>query len=130
MKERDIGQTIKEMSEVDFPEGLHGKILRQIVFLRFRTPFVIVVSLLVLNLIISGWRIWEQLLESETITMVALLWEALEFSFGGVLQFATDVFEVAPVGYIALLILNLLVLGYVGIYVPRLFAKAKHTRMA
>lgn len=130
MKEQDIGQTIKEMSEIDFPEGLHGKILRQIVFLRFRTPFVIVVSLLVLNLIISGWRIWEQLLESESLTMISLFWEALELSFGGILQFITDVIAVTPTGYIALFILNLFVLGYIGIYVPRLFAKAKHIRTA
>jgi hypothetical protein len=130
MKQEDIGQTIKEMSEIEFPEGLHGKILRQIVFLRFRTPFITVVSLLLLNLVISGWRIWEQLLEAETFAMTGLLWDSVELSFGGFFQFILDIVEIAPVGHILLLVLNLAVLGYVAIYVPRLFAKTKHATVA
>lgn len=130
MKEQDIGQTIKEMSEIDFPEGLHGKILRQIVFLRFRTPFFVVVSLLLVNLIISGARIWEQLAESETLTMISLFWSAAELTVGSLSQFVLDVVSIAPVGHILLLALNVLVLGYVGIYVPRIFAKTKHRTVA
>jgi hypothetical protein len=97
MKEQDIGQTIKEMSEIDFPEGLHGKILRQIVFLRFRTPFFVVVSLLLVNLIISGARIWEQLAESETLTMISLFWSAAELTVGSLSQFVLDVVSIAPI---------------------------------
>ena len=130
MKQEDIGKTIKEMSEIEFPEGLHGKILRQIVFLRFRTPFITVVSLLLLNLVISGWRIGEQLIEAETLAMVALLWDSVELSFSGFFQFILDIVEIAPVGHILLLLLNLAVLGYVAIYVPRLFAKTKRATMA
>lgn len=130
MKQEDIGQTIKEMSEIEFPEGFHGKILRQIVFLRFRTPFITVVSLLLLNLIISGWRIWEQLLEAETLAMIGLLWDSVELTVGSLSQFVLDIIEIAPVGHILLLVLNLCVLGYIGIYVPRLFAKSKRTTLA
>lgn len=130
MKQEDIGQTIKAMSEIEFPEGLHGKILRQIVFLRFRTPFITVVLLLTLNLVISGWRIWEQMLEGQTLAMVGMLWETAEIGFSSLFQFMLDVFEIAPVGHILLLFINLVVLGYIGIYVPILFAKTKRPTTA
>ena len=130
MKQEDVGQVIKEMSEIEFPEGLHGKILRQIVFLRFRTPFITVVLLLTLNLVISGWRIWEQLLEGQTLAMVGMLWETVEMSFTSLFQFVLDVFEIAPVGHILLLIINFAVLGYIGIYVPRLLSKTKRPTLA
>lgn len=130
MTQNDIGQTIKEMSEIEFPKGLHGKILRQIVFLRFRVPFLIVVVLLVLNLIISGWRVWEQLLDSEVFSFVSLLWSAIEFDFQSLVQFVTDVYEVAPVGYIALFAVNLAALLYVAFYLPRAFNKVKRVRAA
>jgi maltodextrin utilization protein YvdJ len=90
----------------------------------------VVVSLLLVNLIISGARIWEQLAESETLTMISLFWSAAELTVGSLSQFVLDVVSIAPIGHILLLALNVLVLGYVGIYVPRIFAKTKHRTVA
>ncbi len=118
---QDIGQTIKEMTEIEFPAGLHGKILRQILFLRFRTPFLVIVTLLVGNLLFSGIRIWQRILDSEGLATLGLLWETLEFSFKGGMQFAHDAYDVLPIGYIGLFLVNLLVFLYVAFYVPRAF---------
>ncbi len=125
MTQQDMGQTIKEMSEIDFPEGLHGKILRQIVFLRFRAPFIIVVTLLSLNLIISGWRMWEQLLDSEVLTTISILWGIIEFNFSGVMEFLGDMYEILPLGQLALLGVNGAVLVYVVFYIPRAMRKLR-----
>lgn len=127
---QDIGQTIKDMSEIEFPEGLHGKILRRILFLKFRTPFVVVMTLLILNLIISGFRIWERLLDAEAFTILSLLWETLEFNLAGVGQFLTDIYDVLPVGYLVLFAINLLAFAYIGFYVPRALNKTRAPKVA
>lgn len=127
MKDKTMGDAIKDMSEIDFPAGLHGKILRQIVFLRFRTPFTIIVSLLSLNLAISSWRVLELFGESEVLTVVSLLWEAADVNFSGFWQFLGDAFSVAPIGPLALFAVNLLALLYVALYVPAFFGRARKT---
>ncbi|MCX6781383.1 MAG: hypothetical protein NT003_04720 [Candidatus Magasanikbacteria bacterium] len=122
---QDLGQTIKEMSEIDFPDGLHGKIMRQIVFLKFRTPFITVVTLLVLNLFFSGARILERLATDETLETIIALWQNVEFTLRGLAQFGEDLFEVIPVGYGLIFICNFLVLAYVTLYLPQAFRKFK-----
>ncbi len=125
MQKQDIGQTIKDLAEIDFPEGLHGKILRQILFLRFRTPFLIVTTLLILNLVISGWRVWEKLLDVQAFAIFMIFWEALEWTGAGIMQFIVDSYELLPMGQLTLFFVNAFVLFYVAWYVPRAFQKTK-----
>lgn len=113
---QDVGQTIKELSEIEFPEGLHGRIMRRLLFLKFRTPFAIVVTLLMLNLSLSGVRVWEQVQATEALTIFSLLWENIEFTSAGVMQFVADFYELAPVGQVLLFGVNCLALMYIVYY--------------
>lgn len=123
MTHQDIGQAIKEMSEIEFPSGLHGRIMRQLLFLKFRTPFVVVVTLLVLNLVLSGTRVWGMLAEVEAATVVSILWSSIEWSVGGLGQFAADLYELVPVGQVGLLVFNIAALFYIAFYLPRVWAR-------
>ena len=115
----DLGQKIKEVSEIEFPSGLHGRIMRQLVFLKFRTPFLIVVTLLLLNLVLSGIRVWNQLLDAEAVTIFSILWDGIEWSFVGLGQFARDLFELVPVGQLGMLAINCAALLYIVYFFPR-----------
>jgi len=108
-----FSQKIKALSELDFPPGLHGKIMRKLAFLQFRTPFLVVVSLLLLNLIFSGWQIWYRLSESDAFNTFRILLEGAEWNW----RTLGDLFEIAqnlfPLGLIFTFTINILLIAYI-----------------
>lgn len=121
---KDISDAIKELSEIEVPAGLHGKIMRRLLFLKFRTPFVVVVSLLLMNLAVSGVRMWQEWSDMEASALVSFLVSNLEFSARGILDFLVTVYDVTPVGWLTVFIMNLLLVIYV-VQFPTKFAKHK-----
>lgn len=119
-----ISQAIKEISEVDFPDGLHGKIMRRLLFLRFRTPFLVISGLLVLNLVVSGWRLWEKMTEMETVLILRTSWDVVELNIASLVDFVRETWSVLPVGALVILFINILVIAYV-VRLPKLLEKYK-----
>lgn len=112
-----ISKKIQELEDVELPDGLHGRIVRQLLFLQFRTPFTIVVSLLIVNLLVSGWHIWVRVSENNAIEVLRIIIASFEFSssyLSNVMQTVTDLF---PISLIASFILNLALVTYVTLAV-------------
>ncbi len=115
-----FSEKIKQLNEIDFPPGLHGKIMRKLAFLQFRTPFLVVVGLLMLNLVFSGWRIWNNLSGSETISTFKILLESFDWTW----RSAYDLFGLAqdlfPMGLIVSFTINVTLAIYL-VYVIKTF---------
>lgn len=108
-----IDQTIKELRDIEFPPGLHGKIMRRLLFLRFRTPFLVITSLLLLNLIVSGWRLWQRLIEVEAPMFLSILVNNFEWSLDSFKEIFETAVELVPASTLTVFLINLLVLTYV-----------------
>ncbi|MBI3626934.1 hypothetical protein HY224_02725 [Candidatus Uhrbacteria bacterium] len=77
----NLQSKIKLVEETEFPGGLHEKIMRKLMFLQFRTPFLIVVSLLLLNLAFTGWHIWTRLIDNDGTQVLQSLLSNFEWDF-------------------------------------------------
>jgi len=129
----ELSETIKNISEINFPPGLHGKIMKRVAFLQFRTPFIAVVSLLVLNLIVSGWQIWSKVSETQSFSILGELTSGLDWNLNSVLDLLKTINELFPVGLIVTFLVNVLLVAYL-FYLMRSFKKlsdsAKSTKAA
>lgn len=114
MKEYELGHTIKELSDIQFPAGLHGKIMRQLVFLKFRTPFMVVVSLLSANLIFNVWRMGERFSEEGFATLMSIFLDNFEFTLDFAGQLMGTIAESTPWMHLGVVVVNVLLLGYVA----------------
>lgn len=116
----DVAEHIKTLNEIDFPPGLHGKIMRKLAFLQFRTPFVVVVGLLLLNLLFSGWQIYLRLADTDAFATFRILLQNIDFNWRSL----SDLFQVAenlfPVGLMISFLLNVLLIIYL-LYVVKTF---------
>ncbi len=97
---------IKKIQEIEFPQDLHGRIMRSLYLRQFKLPLVVINALLVLNLSLSGWHLIGSLHSGTgasvvTGTFLFRMWESL---------------ATVPGGAFEILILNAALLG-VGVYV-------------
>lgn len=88
--------------------------MRQLVFLKFRTPFLVISGLLTANLIITGWRLWERLAEEQAPLLFSILLENAELTVSYAIELAQTAFEVMPIPVAVTLVLNALALWYVA----------------
>lgn len=119
---QDISDAVKQMSDIQFPDGLHGRIMRHLVFLKFRTPFLVITALLTANLVVTGWRLWERLAEEQAPLLFSILLENAEWTLVSLTQLARTAFDVAPIPVMVTFALNALALVYV-LRLPRRFAQ-------
>ncbi len=116
----EITKKIKELNEIDFPPGLHGKIMRKLAFLQFRTPFLIVVSLLLLNLVFSGWKIWSNLSGSEAVSTFKVLMETFDWTWRSAIEIFNASQELFPMGLIVSFSINIMLAVYL-LYIMKEF---------
>ncbi len=109
----NIFQTIHELPAIEFPSGLHGKIMRQLFFLKFRIPFFVISAFLFCNIIISVYHAWSRMINTEAFSIVVALWEGFEWSFDFFADSARTVVEYFPIGWFLIVMTNSLLLGYV-----------------
>lgn len=104
---------IKNLPNTPLPHGLHAKIMRKVVFLKFRLPFTIILTLLFLNLIITIQHIYGRLAESQGHLVLLDMLRDFEFStvyFGQILSMAK---EVLPITTLVTALINTVVLVYI-----------------
>lgn len=109
----NISRTMRELPVITFPPGLHGKIMRQLFFLKFRIPFFIISALLVCNIAISMYHIWSRMINTEMFSIVATLWEGFEWTFDFFVEFMRTITEYFPIGSFVIVMTNFLLLGYI-----------------
>lgn len=109
----NLDEKIKNFPEPEFPKGLHGKIMERIAFLRFRTPFIIVTSFLVLSLMVSGWRIYLHIGDNDGFAVIKALLEGFEFNVDYLNDFWDVISNTLPLWSIAIFIVNAFLTVYV-----------------
>ncbi len=103
---------IRKIREVEFPQELHGRIMRSLYLRQFKLPLFIINGLLLLNMSLSGWHLLRNIqLEMELSNSQAFLYRAW-----GVLSGLST-------GEYAVLLLNALILG-AGLYLLAKLNKA------
>jgi hypothetical protein len=117
----NISQKIKNLPEIEFPEGLHSRIMKQLFFLKLRTPFIIFSSLLSINIIISGWYAWNKIIEMDTIAIIKDMLSGFELSYYFISDFAQTILNYFPITSTIIFVVNILVLAYISF----LFIKLK-----
>lgn len=108
-----LDKKLEGLAEADFPAGLHGRIMRRVAFLRFRTPMLAVLAVLAFNVAISGWRLWTAIEENALLSILQGLFAGFEMSqafFGDVLRALLDAL---PLGSFAILLVNVFLAVYV-----------------
>lgn len=110
----NLSQKIMAMPETEVPVSLHNKILRKAFFLKLEKPIIFVLSLLSLNLIVSGWHIWTKIVEADFITVIKLLFGNFELSYRFFLDFAQIIAAVISLRLILIFALNFILVAYVA----------------
>lgn len=108
-----IFYALQALPEVSFPSGLHGKIMRQLFFLKFRVPFFVISGILFCNIAIVGYHAWLRMIDTEAFSIAVALFDGFEWSFDFFSEFARTVIEYFPVGSFTIIMLNALLFGYV-----------------
>lgn len=94
----DLLTRFRQLEEINFPSGLHGKIMRKLVFLQFRTPFLIVTGFLFLNLLLSGWHILEAIKFNQSWELLKIMLADFEWSGEFFANFWAMLREFFPLG--------------------------------
>jgi hypothetical protein len=108
----NLTEKLQNLENLEFPKNLHGKIMQKLIFLKFRTPFLIVVSLLASNLFASGWYIWLNLKENASIETATILLEDTDLSASSFLNIFSTFKEIFPVSLMLGFLVNLCLVIY------------------
>ena len=118
----NFSRAIRSMHEIQFPNTLHGKIMRKLAFLQFRTPFILIVTLLCTNIFVSGFQIWTHLSENESIEIMKSFSINFDWSWPSFLDIFSTFSDVFPITLIISFVLNILMILYL-FYLMRSFKK-------
>ena len=108
-----IEKTIKELPEMEFPNNLHGKIMRKVSFLKFRFPVITVILLLTINTILTGSHFISKISRVESVSILKDLFSRFEFSssfFANLKEVITDYF---PTTSLIIVLINIILIAYV-----------------
>lgn len=108
----NTSQIIRELAPVEFPSGLHGKIMRQLFFLKFRIPFFVISALLLCNIAIALEHAWSRMINTEAFAIASALWEGFEWSFDFFGEGARTIAAYFPIGWFFIVMTNAALLGY------------------
>lgn len=123
----DLPTAFRSLEDYPFPEGLHGRIMRRLVFLRLRTPFIAILSLTILNLIATGWSIWSRLVEIDGGELLRSMLTDFQFDYASVADVVSMGLEFFPVRAMLVFALNLALVAYL-IYLNFAFRRMSFTK--
>ncbi len=108
----NLSKNFKSLPEIDFPEGLHGKIMKKLFYKRLKNPVLIIAGLLALNFIILTWRLWVRMAKFNTLIIISSLFDSFELSYGYFADFFHAIFEFTPLFTISMILINIVAFVY------------------
>ena len=117
-----LDKKLEGLAEADFPPGLHGRIMRRVAFLRFRTPSLAILAVLVFNVAISGWRLWLAARENALFSIMQSLFDGFEISSAFLADVLRTLYDTLPMGSLSIMLVNIFLAIYV-VYIYRSFRK-------
>lgn len=115
-----IEKKLAELPYQEMPDGLHARIIRKVIIMNLRVPFLIVLSLLFISLAASSWHLWMRLAENEALSIFKTLIMNLEFDSESLISAVQTMSEViSPLSFLIFLT-NIALVGYL-IYIYVIF---------
>lgn len=115
--------TIDNLEDQNFPLRLHEKIMRKVLFIKFRVPFLFIIFFSSFNLASSAWHFINKAVEMQTWSIITTMFDHFELSLdylGGSTQTAL---ENTPVNLMMSFIINLILVYYL-IYIFKYFKRS------
>ena len=109
-----IEQKIRGVSDIEFPEGLHGRIIRSIIIRRYRWPLLSVLGVVVFNVIISGIRLHATIFGNGSIAAFGSFFSNFSMDYDFVSDFSGLVADYIPLHSLAIFLVNLALTGYIA----------------
>lgn len=109
-----IEQKIKSLNDIELPDGLHGRIVRSVIMRRYRSPFFVVSAAIILNVLISGWRINVRVFQNGAISAFGSFFSGFSMDYDFVSDFFRLVMDYIPLPSLFIFLINLALLGYVS----------------
>lgn len=117
---------LKDITDLDFPVSLHNKIMRKVYFIKFRLPLFSLIIIASINLINSGWHLFNKTLEMESFTIMRTMLEQFDFSFDYLKSFWQTAIENIPLTSMFSFIINIILVYYLLI-ILKYFKRSKQT---
>lgn len=109
-----LEQKIKNIDELELPEGLHGKIIRSVMFRKYRWPLLVVLAVVFFNIGISAWRINAGVAESGAVAAFSSFFKGFDSSYDFVSDFIGLVNDYLPLPSLAIFLVNILLFTYIA----------------
>lgn len=81
------------MREQEFSYMKHSTIMEKVLFYKYRFPLLTAMALLSINLAYSTWKLFSQIIEMESVSIIRTMLEDFEFSF----DYLSNFFEVISI---------------------------------
>lgn len=107
-----IEQKIKALSDSDAPDGMHERIMNKISRAQFRAPFLVILSLLILNLAFSAWRVWMRIIQLESLSIFRALMDGFAFTSDFIQDFASAAPQFLPLSSLTMFLINLMLVSF------------------
>ncbi len=108
-----IEQKIKNINDLELPDGLHGRIIRAFIIRRYRLPLLIILAVIVFNVGVSGLRLHASILENGAITAFGSFFGNFSMDYDFISDFRGLVVDYIPLHSSVIFLVNLMLAGYV-----------------
>jgi len=109
-----IEQRIKNINDIEFPDGLHGRIVRSIAMRRYRWQLLAVLSVVIFNVGISGLRLHASISESGAIQAFGSFFVNFDMNYNFVSDFWGLVADYIPLHSLSIFLVNFALAGYIA----------------
>lgn len=113
-KMEKIEQKLKGINEIEFPGGLHGKIVRSVVMRSYRWQFLAVLSVVVFNIGISGLRLHASISQNGAIQAFGSFFKNFGMDYDFTSDFMKLIADYIPLHSFSIFLVNFIFAGYVA----------------
>ncbi len=104
--------SLKNMPEMEFPQNLHAKIMRRIMFYKFRTALLLLSAFLAANLGLIIYRISVHVSEFQSFAILSSILKDFELSWEYLSSLLSMGAEVLPLNLLVFGVINAALLAY------------------
>ncbi len=104
---------LKEISELDLPVGFHDKVLDRVISDRFKSAFITVLSLLLINFAVISIFLITRMINNDAFTFINFMIREFELSENYFNQLVMVLYQNIPLGLFSAALLNIIAIVYI-----------------
>lgn len=110
----NLEQKIKNINELELPNGLHDRVVRSVMLRRYRFPLLSILAVVIFNVIVSGLRLHTVISENGAVEAFASLLGSFSFDYDFMSDFWVMVVDYVPLHSLMIFMANLILTGYLS----------------